>query len=93
MSKRGVVTDYAGEELHVGDLVAYAVRQANRVRMADAIVLDVTAVLTNGRLMPMLKVQPHGVESGFTKRRKLRSVWISAEHVRLIRPAAALAKP
>lgn len=86
MGKRGVVTDYAGEELYPGDLVAYSARQGNRVRMTDALVLQVTARIEAGRLRPMLKVQPTGTESGFTKRRNLRSVWISAEHVRLVTP-------
>jgi hypothetical protein len=86
MGKRGVITDYAGEELYRGDLVAYSARQGNRVRMSDAVVMDVTAVLEGGRLRPMLRVKPTGTESGFTKRRSLRAEWISAEHVRLIEP-------
>lgn len=84
MSKRGVVTDYAGNELYAGDLIGYAARQANRVRLADAIVIKVTARLEGGRLRPMLLVQPTGDESGFTARRSPRRVWISSEHVRLI---------
>lgn len=86
MGKRGVVTDYAGEELYAGDLICYAARQGNRVRMTDAIVLKVTALNVAGRLRPMLQVQPTGDESGFTARRSPRSVWIAAEHVRLIHP-------
>jgi hypothetical protein len=86
MGKRGVITDYAGEELYAGDLVTYAARQANRVRMTDARVEKVTARLEKGRLRPMLKVRPTGTESGFTARRSMRSTWISAEHVRLISP-------
>ncbi|MFE7467441.1 hypothetical protein ACFU6R_25515 [Streptomyces sp. NPDC057499] len=88
MGKRGVITDYAGEELYPGDLVAYAARQGNRVRLADALVRRVTARIEGGRLRPMLLVRPTGIESGFTKRRSLRSEWISAEHVRLILPDA-----
>ncbi|WP_235094209.1 hypothetical protein [Streptomyces sp. A1-5] len=79
-----MITDYAGEELYPGDLIAYAARQGNRVRVTDAIVRRVTTRLEGGRLRPMLKVQPTGVESGFTKRRTLRAEWISAEHARLI---------
>ena len=86
MSKRGTVCDYAGEELYAGDLIAYATRQANRVRMADAIIVKVTAVREGGRLRPMLKVKPTGTESGFTRRRSFRSEWISAAHVRLVEP-------
>lgn len=86
MGKRGVITDYAGEELYAGDLVAYAVRQGNRVRVSDAIVRKVTTRIEGGRLRPMLRVQPTGTESGFTKRRSLRQEWISAEHVRLVHP-------
>jgi hypothetical protein len=84
MGKRGVVTDYAGEELYAGDLVAYAARQGNRVRMTDAVVRQVTTRLEGGRLRPMLRLAPTGTESGFTKRRSYREVWVSAEHVRLI---------
>jgi hypothetical protein len=90
MGKRGVVTDYAGEELYPGDLVAYAARQGNRVRMSDAVIRQVTAKLCQVEgvgmvLVPVLKIEPTGVESGFTKRRTLRTEWISAEHVRLVR--------
>ncbi len=88
MGKRGVVADYGGEELYRGDLVAYAARQGNRVRMADAIVDKVTTRLVDGRLRPMLRVRPTGTESGFAKRRSLRREWITAEHVRLIIPDA-----
>lgn len=89
MGKRGVITDYSGEELYPGDLVAYAARQGNRVRLADAVVKRVTARIENGRLRPMLLVRPTGIESGFTKRRSLRAEWISSEHVRLIVPGVA----
>ena len=92
MGKRGVVTDYSGEELYSGDLIAYAARQGNRVRMSDALVLKVTAALVDGRLRPMLKVQPTGTESGFTKRKSLRTEWIAAEHVRLVLSGVALPK-
>ncbi len=84
MSDRSTVCDYAGDELYPGDLVNYAARRRNRVRVADAIVHKVTARLVDGRLRPMLLLQPTGVESGFVKRRSMRRSWVSAEHVRLI---------
>lgn len=89
MSKRGVVTDYAGNELYKGDLVAYAARNGNRVRQADAVVLEVSTRLTavedvGNVLVPVLRVQPTGVESGFAKRRTGKPQWITAEHVRLV---------
>jgi hypothetical protein len=87
MGKRGVVTDYAGEELYPGDLVVYAVRQGNRVRVTDAVVHKVTTRKAAGRLVPMLLLAPTGTESGFTRRRTRRKVWVSAEHVRLLAPA------
>ncbi|MER5862219.1 hypothetical protein [Kitasatospora sp. NPDC002040] len=89
MGKRGVITDYAGEELHKGDLIVYAARQGNRVRLADALVDKVTAKLVDGRLRPMLLVRPTGTESGFTRRKSLRREWISSEHVRLVIPGVA----
>jgi hypothetical protein len=91
VSTRRDVCDYAGEELYAGDLICFAARVRNRVRMTDAIVLKVTARLVGGRLVPMLKVRPSGAESGFVKRRSARAEWISAEHVRLILPGAEVA--
>lgn len=90
MAKTGTVTDYAGEELYRGDLVAYATRFANMVRMTDAVVERVTARKVGGRLRPMLLVRPTGEESGFVKRKTRHSQWIAAEHVRLVCPADAL---
>ncbi|KPC65918.1 hypothetical protein ADL35_46140 [Streptomyces sp. NRRL WC-3753] len=87
MGKRGVVTDYAGDELYEGDLVAYSARHGNRVRMTDARVEKVTTRLAGGRLLPMLLLRPTGDESGFTRRKSQRAVWVAAEHVRLIMPA------
>jgi hypothetical protein len=90
MGKRGVVTDYAGEELYAGDLIAYAARSGNRVRLTDAVVLEVSTRLTyvedvGNVLVPVLHVQPTGVESGFAKRRTGQPQWITAEHARLIK--------
>lgn len=89
MGRRGVVTDYAGDEIRKGDLVAYAARQDNRVRLTDARVEKVGTRLAAGRLIPMLKVKPTGDESGFNQRLSYRSVWVGAEHVRLILPSEA----
>lgn len=88
MGKRGVVTDYAGEELYAGDLVTFGTRHGNRVRMSDGIVNDVTTKNIGGRLVPTLLVQPTGQDSGWGlgSRKTLRPVEISAEHVRLVTP-------
>lgn len=88
MGHRGVVTDYAGEELYAGDLVTFSARHGNRVRMSDAIILDVTTKNIGGRLFPTLLVQPTGTDSGWGlgTRRTLRAVKVSAEHVRLVTP-------
>jgi hypothetical protein len=84
MAKRGIITDYAGEPIRPGDLISYACRESNRVRMADAHILDVEVERFKGRLIPFLLVQPTGAESGFTRRKSMRSVRIVLEHVRLI---------
>lgn len=91
MGKRGVVTDYAGEELYRGDLVTYAARHGNRVRMSDGVVLDVTTRNVAGRLLPVLRIQPTGKDSGWAlgARKSLRAVEIYAEHVRLVTPGFA----
>ncbi|MFF4952269.1 hypothetical protein [Streptomyces chattanoogensis] len=91
MAKRGVVTDYAGNELYAGDLISYSSRNGNRVRQADAVVEEVTAKRTTVEgvgaiLVPVLKVRPTGIESGFTKRRTVAAQWITTEHARLIIP-------
>jgi hypothetical protein len=88
MGKRGVVSDYAGEELYAGDLISFGTRHGNRVRMSDAIVLDVTAKKVDGRLVATLLVQPTGTDSGWGMgaRKTLASQRISAEHVRLVTP-------
>lgn len=87
MAKRRVVCDYAGNELFPGDLVNYAARTGNRVRVTDAIIERVTTRRVGGRVVPMLKVRPTGHESGFVRRRSYRAEWVYTEHVRLIAPA------
>ncbi len=89
MGRRGVITDYAGEALYPGDLVTYATRRENRVRMTDAVITLCEARKVGGRLRPMLKVTPTGDESGFAKRVTFTPVWVAAEHVRLVLPAVA----
>jgi hypothetical protein len=37
-------------------------------------------------LVPVLKVQPTGIESGFVKRKTAAAQWITTEHVRLVTP-------
>jgi hypothetical protein len=37
----------------------------------------------------MLLLKPTGEESGFTRRKSARAVWVAAEHVRLINPGVA----
>lgn len=89
MSRRGDVSDYAGDSIYAGDLVCYAARVGNRVRLADAIVERVAPKRIGGRLVPMLRVKPTLRESGFVARDSARSVWIGAEHVRMILPGEA----
>ena len=89
MAKRGTVTDYAGNELHADDLIAYSSRRGNQTRLADATIIQVStrlvAVPDVGRIVvPVLHIQPTGMESGFTKRRSLRAEWITASAVRRI---------
>lgn len=94
MGKRGSVSDYAGEELFADDLVVYSARVGNRVRMTDAVVLEVTAKSIGGRLVPMIKVQPTGTDSGWGlgTRKTLVPQWVTTEHVRLVTPGFASAQ-
>lgn len=88
-TSRGKAFDYAGEELRAGDLITFASRQGNRVRMSDGVVREVVIKRVAGRLLPALKVQPTGKDSGWGMgaRASLRQVEVFAEHVRLIAPA------
>lgn len=88
MGKRGIITDYAGEELHPGDLISFSARESNRVRSADAWVIRIYVEKFKGRCIPFLIVKPTGAESGFGRRKTLRMLHISAEHVRLIEAGA-----
>lgn len=91
MGKRGTVTDYGGDEIYAGDLVAYAARRGNGVRLSDAVVQKVTTKRALGRVIPFLLVKPTGNESGFVRRKTQRAVWVAAEHVRLVMTAESLA--
>lgn len=85
MSKRGTVTDYAGEALYRGDLINYATRQENGVRVSDAIVLEPYFARVEGRKFPMLRVQPTGTDSRSEPRKTLRVEHVAATHARLLR--------
>lgn len=86
MSVRKTVCDYAGNELHVGDLINYPSRTGNRVRSADGMIVKITTEVApvTKRILPVLWVQPTGVESGFVKRRSPRLVPVGTEHARLV---------
>jgi hypothetical protein len=86
VAKSGTVTDYAGEELYAGDLVVYATRCKNLVRMTDAVVQRVETRRYGGKVHPVLLVKPTGAESGFLRRKTRNARWIAADHVRLVAP-------
>ncbi|MEU7200253.1 hypothetical protein [Streptomyces sp. NPDC045470] len=54
--------------------------------MTEAEVLRTTSAIVAGRVMPLLKVRPTGLESGFIKRRSFRTETIAAEHVAVTIP-------
>ncbi|MFE1126779.1 hypothetical protein ACFW6R_08995 [Streptomyces albidoflavus] len=85
MGSRDGVFDYAGEAVEIGDLVIYAARVGNRVRVSDAVVEEIRWTRAAGRILPEIKVQPTGVDSGWGTgaRKTLRTEWISPEHMRL----------
>lgn len=84
--RRGEVTDYAGEPLHVGDLINYSARRGNRVRAVDGVILRIKVERFKGRLIPFLLVKPTGASSGFTSRKTYDARWVHLEHVRLLIP-------
>ena len=84
MSVRGTITDMMGREIFKKDLVAYPSRQGNRVRQSIAVVERTYVVRIKGRLYPMVKCQPTGIDSGFTPRLAMRAVHVSTEHMVLV---------
>ena len=80
-------TDISGVPITKGALIVYAARHNNRVRLAEAEVTDVYTERYKGRVIPFLKVQPTGNESGFVKRATMREITITTEHVAVTAPA------
>ncbi|MFD5161012.1 hypothetical protein ACFWMJ_23535 [Streptomyces hawaiiensis] len=78
------LTDFTGAEIRPGVVIAYPTRQGNVVRNSEAIVLETMSDRSTGRVVPMLKVQPTGRDSGFIARKTLTSQKVSAEHVVVI---------
>ncbi|MCT2594253.1 hypothetical protein LHJ74_30835 [Streptomyces sp. N2-109] len=84
MSKRGTICDYAGDEIRKDDVVTYAARRGNTVRMADAVVIKTYTRKLGGRIYPMLRLAPTGQESGWVARGSMRVVHVAAVHVRRV---------
>ncbi|MEV8056556.1 hypothetical protein AB0P37_08515 [Streptomyces antimycoticus] len=91
MSKRGVVSDFRGQEVRTGDIIVYAARHGNTVRMSEGEVLDVTTEKYKGRLIPSIKVRPTGRASGFVARESVATVNILADHWAVVERAEDLA--
>ncbi|MFJ1704516.1 hypothetical protein [Streptomyces sp. CB03911] len=79
-------TDIAGVPITPGAVIVYAARLNNRVRLAEGVVTRVSSALVGGRVVPFLRVRPTGNESGFVKRRCMREVNITTEHVAVTVP-------
>jgi hypothetical protein len=84
------LTDFTGAEIRAGKVVAYATRRGNRVRQTEAIVLETMSDKRAGRIIPRLKVQPTGRDSGFSARSTLVPQYVSAEHVVVLGDAPAV---
>lgn len=78
------LNDFTGAEIRPGRLIAYPTRRGNRVRNTEAIVLELKTNRAAGRVVPILKVQPTGRDSGFVARKTLTPQYIAAEHVVVI---------
>ncbi|MFD9205939.1 hypothetical protein ACFVZM_06625 [Streptomyces sioyaensis] len=78
------LTDFTGAEIRKGSTIAYPTRQGNVVRNSEATVLETMSNRSTGRIVPMLKVQPTGRDSGFIARKTLTPQTIAAEHVVVI---------
>ncbi|MER7922147.1 hypothetical protein ABTY96_03250 [Streptomyces sp. NPDC096057] len=78
------LTDFTGAEIRPGVVIAYPTRQGNVVRNSEAVVLATMSDRSTGRIVPMLKVQPTGRDSGFIARKTMKVQKVSAEHVVVI---------
>lgn len=78
------LTDFTGAEIRVGSTIAYPTRQANVVRNTEAKVLERISDKSTGRVVPKLRVQPTGRDSGFIARKTLDAQVIAAAHVVVI---------
>ncbi|MCX4687311.1 hypothetical protein OG401_23915 [Kitasatospora purpeofusca] len=68
-------------------VIVYAARCNNMVRLTEAVVREVYTERYKGRVIPFLRVQPTGNESGFVKRASMRETVITNEHVAVTVPA------
>jgi hypothetical protein len=78
------LTDFTGAVIKPGRLVAYPTRRGNRVRNTEAIVIETMSDKSSGRVVPKLRVQPTGRESGVSARKTMTTQVIGAEHVVVI---------
>ncbi|MFB7919373.1 hypothetical protein [Streptomyces sp. NPDC056061] len=78
------LTDFTGAEIRKDKLIVYATRRGNRVRQTEAVVLETMSDRRAGRVVPRLKVQPTGRDSGFSARSTLEPQYIGTEHVVVI---------
>ncbi|BDM70576.1 hypothetical protein HEK616_40630 [Streptomyces nigrescens] len=76
--------DFTGAEIRVGSMIAYPTRQGNVVRNTEAKVLERLTDKSTGRVVPKLRVQPTGRDSGFIARQTLTPQVIAAAHVVVI---------
>ncbi|WP_329168343.1 hypothetical protein OG709_30025 [Streptomyces sp. NBC_01267] len=75
------LTDFTGAEIRAGKVIAYPTRQGNVVRNSEAIVLETMSDKSTGRVVPMLRVQPTGRDSGFIARSTVTPQTIATTHV------------
>lgn len=87
MAKRGTVTDFTGMPAMPGDVIVYAARAANLVRMTEATIESIGTEKIKGRVFPVLKVRPTGRISGFLGRVTDRTETIRSEHWVVTQPA------
>jgi hypothetical protein len=78
------LTDFTGAEIRPGGLVSYATRQGNVVRLSEGVVLELESNKATGRVIPMVKVQPTGRDSGFIARKTLTVQTVAADRMVVI---------
>lgn len=77
-------TDFRGTAVEPDAVVLYSARRGNESRMSEGIVEGIKRTRVNGRVYPMVIVQPTGRDTGNHARKTLKKVHVDINRVAVI---------